>query len=755
MGSLKIWLLLCLVLMSSAAALLLLPGSPLVERKQTIYIALVGPMSGLGKEIGQDMRLGVELCLEQMRKEGILADKNIKLLIYNDRDKRTAVKIASQIADQAKALLVLGHYSSSEAIAAGRIYKNNGIPAVTASATTEAVTEDNDWYFRIVPDNSFMQKFIAHSVKNLLGSQSASIIYDNNEFGLSLAEGFKEEAEKIGINIRNNWVFDSQNEQVDQAFNYIIGNLRAAKQTGPILSATSGADGVQLFAACRYPGTDYTVVGPDSFATPTFISWFNQYSRERESPGYYSNGIYAVAPFLAYLADKDNARLFRRQFFDKYDKEPSWVAAGYYDAALVALKAIERAEIQGQDIREDRRRVRKALNSFNEPSIAVHGVTGDIFFDEHGGVTSPLTIGVWHNQNFIPTFSQYQLKNSDSEQDNAASERKRVENTKAAAKDIHAIEIAVNGLRLTPYRVVFAGVDINEVSNINMEAGTFTADFYLWFRFRGDFNDRDISFTNAVKPITLGTPILEEINGSLTVRSYRVQGIFSTEFDMGDYPLDCHVPGIRFQHNRQGRDRLIYVPDVAGLPGAVKKDYRGQLLNPIPGWDVADISFTQKISKNDVAGKQKGDWSVLETGIHIQRQGQNVLLLKILQPIAMIIFLLFLACYIPLRKIGIRIAAGFSAGLLAIAIGRLYKSTLPGIEISNTVLQVIYILAGYYLLKTATGFIMFRTVTGNSKVPARTGSAIYLLIALTGIGWLLYSHWLLFEPVFRPVLNLK
>ncbi len=163
-----------------------------------------------------------------------------------------------------------------------------------------------------------MKQFIAYGVKNILGSASISLISNTNDYGLSLTRGFEAESGKLGIKIRNRWTFDNESENIDHELNNIIGDLRAANTLGTIFCATHGEEGVRLFASCRYPGTDYAVVGPDSFSSPSFISQFNDYPLEQATPGYYTDGIYAVSPFISYLADKDSARSFRQKFVSKY-----------------------------------------------------------------------------------------------------------------------------------------------------------------------------------------------------------------------------------------------------------------------------------------------------------------------------------------------------------------------------------------------------------------------------------------------------
>ncbi|MCI5166352.1 MAG: amino acid ABC transporter substrate-binding protein, partial [Candidatus Electrothrix sp. GM3_4] len=446
-------------------------------------------------------------------------------------------------------------YSSSGSAAAGPLYQSNGIPAITASATKEAATQKNEWFFRTIPGMRSMTEFAVHSMQKIPGItlKTASIIYDVNFYDTSVAEEFKKKTENIFDNL-NRWSFDSNSDSKNNDIKKIIGEIRAEQSVGPIFFATTSKDSGDIISSFRYPGTDYRIIGLDSFAVPTFIRQFESYPNEQKSPGYYTNETYAVSPFISYLADQPNALAFRERFLRQYGKEPSWVAAAYYDAMLLALNAVEKAEVQGERIREDRRRVRNALNSFNKKDVAVSGVTGDLYFDEDGNINLPLALGVWQNHTFLPVYHQDQQQASDASSAGQADQAD-------ANKEKYTV----------PLRVVYTGVDINAIRNIDLKQGSFTADFYLWFRFQGVFDDTAVTFINARHPVTLGKPVMEATSDNITVRAYRVIADLKTDIKEATYPLDRQTLRISFQYDKKTRKELIYIPDVIGMKGSVGK----------------------------------------------------------------------------------------------------------------------------------------------------------------------------------------
>ncbi len=672
-------------------------------KKQTVYIALAGPMSGIGKEDGEAMRRGAEMARETIRKRGgTLQDKVIELLPYNDKNKRTAVKIASQISDEGKALLVIGHYSSEGSAAAGTIYKKNGIPAIMASASVsasadDAVLDDNAWYFRIMPDSNFMREFLAYSVKNLLDIDEVSIIYDQTEYDKSAQKALEDQLGQKQINIAHKWFFTSSEEATDRELNNIRGELRAAEKTGMLLFATGMEEAVRLIASFRYPGTDYLVLGPNTFSSPSFISRFAGYEKERKEPGYYTHGILAVSPFISYLADKPEATAFRQNFVRRYGEEPSWVAANYYDAMLVALNALERAEIQGNDIREDRGRIRKALKRLNEPDVAVQGATGNIFFNKKGNFIRPMSLGFWRNHQFIPFYVQYQAaKMTDKKTENAKSVFLSTEDESDTGKE----RIKISGQSMVPLKVIYTGVDVKSIHRIDTEQGTFTAEFYLWFSFKGSFDDTSIKFSNAVSPVKLGKPITAKTDGQIKVRLYKVIADFKTKYDLSHYPLDRQALGINFHHLRAERNEIIYIQDIAAISSVEK---RGELhREKIGEWEVLNTSFFQDRMTEVGSDKTTRSYSMMHVDVNIQRTGHLFLLGRTALPIIIIIFLLYLVFFIPVEQVRVQLKVCALVVSLTIGLRFIYGYLFPGLEVIRYMFQILYAQGVFSLLVLLT-----------------------------------------------------
>lgn len=700
-------------------------------RKKTVsYIGIAGPMSGNAQSCGETMLNAAALCLEVMQKEGVLKEREIKLVPLDDKGDRNTAKKNAESALQKKILLILGHYDSPASVSAGKIYWMNDIPAITASAADDRITKENNWYFRIIPGNSVQGNFIANYISKSLNKTSASIIFDRESYS-NLAESFEKAARRLRIDIKKKWEFDASAENPGAEIENITAELVSMNDDpGMIFIAAHAAEGAKIVSLLRYPGKDFSVIGPASFATQLFIEALRKYPQERLNPGYYSDGIYAVSPFMIDRAN-ERAQVFRNEFVKKYGHPPSWIAAAYYDAMFVALQAIQHAGIRGGNyIRTDRRRIREYLSGLYNPQNAIPGITGDIFFDATGNIIRPSGMGVYKNQRLISAFSQYHF----------VPDLRRVHNI--LEEILEGRIIRVEGKFMNKVRGVYAGIDINEISSADLESGIYTADFYLWFRFEGELDDANIEFVNAAGPIQMGGPVAEEKTGNITARAYHVKGEFKACFNFRDYPFDHQTLYIRLRHARHTKDELIFISDSLGMRGFESKTgIRKVNINAVRGWEVRDVLFYPDVADNRSAlgmpsffeSQRTGKYSQFNAAVRMQRISPGFLFKDIVPVIAMFL-ILYIVYFIYPGQLGTRIMIALTALLTNIFCHLKLLSEFSAEYMLTTeyVFWAGYGLGGMAVLISVAGYTRLRQGTGkNPDSPDRIGKMLHPSVMLT------------------------
>ncbi len=547
-------------------------------------------MLGAGYNIDDAIRQAVELHLEQTNKEGGINGQKINLRLFADNnDKRQALRTAYDIA-KTDVLLMIGHNWSANSIPAGKVYQKKGIPAITGSAMAAEVTMGNDVYFRTVCDTTHQAKYAAHYIKKILKFKKASLIYSNkDDFSLNFARNFADAARRVGIEIQNKWIIDEEKD-LDQELKRIVHEIRALEDPGILFFSMLHYISEKLVVLLKKGGSDYPIMLPYPLQDEHF-EHFNSYPQAQARPGFFTDGIYAVSPIIIDIANK-TAHEFKKKYVKKYGMEPGWNGATHYDAIMVAVEAMKRADIQGAGYtRRDRRAIIEALGRMNSINAGVKGTQGNIYFNENGDSNASIAMGSYYKQMFFPTFVQHQLKGD------AGEEKEEDAVKKALEGDI----ILIRNRVLAETNIVYTGIDINEIKRLDMENSIFNVDFYIWFTFMGEFDPENIVFLNSVNPIQLNKTLVEKKQNALTTVTYQVIADFKTASDFHYFPFDKRMLSIKFRHEKLTRDKLVFVYDAFAMSKAkteFEKKGGATEISDDKGWYIREKSFYEDILTN-------------------------------------------------------------------------------------------------------------------------------------------------------------
>lgn len=193
--------------------ILLLAGIVCISACQTenqVAVAVAGPFTGSGAAFGEMIKRGTQLKAKEINEAGGINGMTLKLVFKDDAGKpKDASNVANQIADSRRFLAVVGHFNSSCSIAGRPIYKDAGIVELSPGSTNVDVCRKSEWTFRNLYRDDFQGKFVAEYIKKyLIEIQSVAILFDNDDYGRGLRNGFTEAANKIGINIVASEAYD-------------------------------------------------------------------------------------------------------------------------------------------------------------------------------------------------------------------------------------------------------------------------------------------------------------------------------------------------------------------------------------------------------------------------------------------------------------------------------------------------------------------------------------------------------------------
>ncbi len=592
-------------------------------RYKPVYIAVAGPFEA-NSLIGRSYLNGIRLYIDRVNSRNYLNGRKVLLDIYDDQNNSVvAAEMAETIAKDSKAVAVIGHHYSQCSIAAGKIYKKYGVPAISPSSTHVNVTKNNPWYFRTVFNDRLQGRFLANYSTKIFHHKTGSIIYDEHDYGIYLAKVFKNEAKALGMEIKYQWGYNSEDPDLHVKLRRIATQVQMNNDAGLIFLATHAKEGGQLVRIMRDMFIRNPIMAPDTYATNAFIKKMSEYPKEKRNPGYYTNGIYVGTP-MGFDTASESAHGFEEAYIARYGEKPDWIAAYAFDTAMLIIKAIKSTEIaekEDMNIRMARQRIRDYLAGLNNIDTAIKGITGYNYFNEDGDAVKPIFFGIFKKGNIISAFTQlmpvYNIHH--------------VLDFTQKVKDKRII--LFNGQYMYKTNVVQAGININEIKELDIEKQSCTMDFYIWLRYKGDMDVENIKFINALEPVELGRPVNVAEKDQMMMRLYHVKGKFKMDFMPTKYAFGYHFAGIQLRHNELSRNNLIFMPDIIGmgLTGSKSDIIRtfDNIFRTESKWKVDNIRAFQDSVKNSTFFRLKSfgliehesEFSRFNYGIRIKKAG--------------------------------------------------------------------------------------------------------------------------------------
>ncbi|HEY9669926.1 MAG TPA: ABC transporter substrate-binding protein [Waterburya sp.] len=699
------------------------------QSQENITLAIAVPLSNTGEataKAGISMLRGVQLYINQVNSAGGIQGKQLKLKVYDDQaNVDVAVKIAKEIV-QSKAVAVIGHYSSSTSKAAGKIYQAAGIPAISGSATADSVTQGNDWYFRTIFSDSFQGRFIAYYLKQVLGYSKICLIHGYDAYGLGLGQTVEATFRELGGKILTKWQLEkNQNKATDRIIIQQLQKLKELDQAPEAVVLATNRDQVtNLLAEMKSRNLDFPLFGGDDLGDVAIAQGFAKFPEEKESPGFFTNALYATVPLIFDVAD-DRTQQFRRTFEQTYKIPPGWSAASYYDAVSAVVEAINRTLLTkkdlpkttftGKDVKKDRYLVREGLSGINSSETAIQTGTRTFYLNEQRDAVVPIAVGLFDKANLVSAFTQLQkIPNI-----------KKISNLEEQIKTGNILQVGEQYLKKTD--IVYVGIDINKVSFLDEKTSSYLVDCYLWFRYKIGVNADNIEFINyginrldSGEKLKLGDPIKGQ-EGKVNHKVYRIKTDFHEEFDFHNYPFDTQLLSVRFRHANLTRDKLIYAIDFVGMRDKssttkeLPKQWKEEVFKEISAWTPVKVSFYQDTLVND---STLGDRRVIDTNSNLEYSQFNTAIqikrdllgfsIKNLLPLWFFVVVAYLLLFLPFEQLSAEVLSG-----LLLAVVFYHLSLLQALP--DGVGYVVALDYAFYLVYLLLGLELVLVIVGHKE----------------------------------------
>jgi branched-chain amino acid transport system substrate-binding protein len=375
------------------------------EKAVTIGIDL--SLTGADAETANLIRDGFLLAIDEANAKGGPAGMHVNVLMLDDGtatagqyDPAQGATNARKMVADPNCVVALGPMSSTPGKAMAAIFSQGNLATITPTSTNPDISDPRfaglyrpagkPIYFRTVTTDAYQGPNLANYFADIQKVKTMYGLDDSGAYGVGLSGAFEAQAKKKGITVMGH-------DRLDPKAPDYTTVLTKIKSLGPQLLYYGGdaQAGVKLAKQAYDIIPDVIKAGGDGMYGPSIL----------QGAGFpAANGWYATVASPHMIEDSKLAP-FVKSFIAKNGRQPSDYSITAYDAALVALNAIEQVAKSGKPV--TRSAVQEAVQA-----TKLETLQGEVSFDSNGDLTSR-TISVFQvqdNPNFPPDDISHQYK---------------------------------------------------------------------------------------------------------------------------------------------------------------------------------------------------------------------------------------------------------------------------------------------------------------------------------------------------------
>jgi branched-chain amino acid transport system substrate-binding protein len=339
-----------------------------------IRIAGAAPLSGDQAVSNVSIRNGMLLAVEEAQARFATLGVKLEYLEADDQaSEEVGMRVAGRVAADPAVLGVVGHVNSSVSLKAMRVYTATNLLMVSAASTNPGITTQGlKNVARVCGRDDVQGPIAAQFVRDVLGVRRVFIVNEGTEYGIGLANSFRDRARKIGLSVvgfvTNPDTSIREAKPLEGGFWTNLAQQVKLYQPQAVYYGGVDPQGAALTKSLRAAGFQGSIVAPDGIDTDNFVTL----------AGSSAKGVYytSTAGPLSFLT---NASGFVKRYTARFKLRPESYSAYAYDAANVVVDAIIRAYKNAGNKIPTRAAVSAAARG-----AALSGVTGQIGFTDTG-----------------------------------------------------------------------------------------------------------------------------------------------------------------------------------------------------------------------------------------------------------------------------------------------------------------------------------------------------------------------------------
>jgi branched-chain amino acid transport system substrate-binding protein len=344
-------------------------GSGAAAAKQVIKVASATPLSGSQAALGESVKNGAQLALEERKEEFAKLGIDLQFAPQDDQaDPKVGVAVAQKLIVDEDILAIVGHFNSGVAIPSSEVYAQKNLAMVSPANTAVAVTERGlKNVNRICIRDDAQGPAGADFAFNELAAKSAFIVHDKTTYGQGVADEWQARFKSIGGNVLGYEGITSG----ETDFSAVEERIRAAKPDIVFFGGTY-PEGSLLIKQLKEKEINVKFMGADGMDSAQVIT----------IAGDAAIGTYYTSP-AADVNSTPEGKAFADKFNAKFGKQAEAYAGYGYDAMNVTLDGIAKAVQDNGGKKPSRDQVTDAIRK----TSGFKGVSTNVTFDAKGDNT--------------------------------------------------------------------------------------------------------------------------------------------------------------------------------------------------------------------------------------------------------------------------------------------------------------------------------------------------------------------------------
>ncbi|MFE8149243.1 ABC transporter substrate-binding protein [Brenneria goodwinii] len=292
--------------------------------KADVTVGAILPLTGVSATIGEDMRRGMELAVEQVNAHGGVNGQKLAVTIEDSAGSPViALDAVRKLTQVNRVPLVIGEFSSSVTIPVGQYLVKNQLVHINITSSSTDMRKVGKYSYSVIGLADLATKFSAQDVYDM-GYRKIAFIAPNGAYGQSMLDQFSKDFQSLGGKVVAKMLYTGG----QPSYRRELGQLARIKPDAYVYT-TYGQDAVVLNRESYEMGLNQT-------------PWYGMYLTmcTANTPAQYIEGRMG----MEVAGTGDEGQGYIDMFHKRYGADPQSAYSSYaYDSITLAAAAINKA----------------------------------------------------------------------------------------------------------------------------------------------------------------------------------------------------------------------------------------------------------------------------------------------------------------------------------------------------------------------------------------------------------------------------